>query len=66
MRPAVHASFLRNRGLHQKRRKRTHVFSPLRLVILVVSGVLLFIPGLVLTIVGLQNQGAVLDRLQEV
>ncbi|BFZ17876.1 hypothetical protein BsWGS_20915 [Bradybaena similaris] len=55
MRPAVHASFLRNRGLHHKRRKRTHVFSPLRLVTLLVSGVLLFIPGLALTIVGLQN-----------
>ncbi|CAL1543149.1 unnamed protein product [Lymnaea stagnalis] len=55
MRPAVHANILRNRGPRRHMRMRKHVFSARRLMIMVFSGVFLFIPGLVLTIVGLDN-----------
>ncbi|KAH9513128.1 hypothetical protein Btru_035938 [Bulinus truncatus] len=54
MRPAVHANILR-RGNRRRMRMRKHVFSPRRLLLMVFMGIVLFIPGLALTIVGLDK-----------
>ncbi|XP_059142689.1 uncharacterized protein LOC131930290 isoform X2 [Physella acuta] len=66
MRPAVHASILRNRGPRRRMRMRKHVFSPRRLLMMVFCGVILFIPGLALTIVGLQQTEGANNELNEV
>ncbi|KAK3751038.1 hypothetical protein RRG08_044616 [Elysia crispata] len=56
MRPAVHASILSQRTQSNSRHRanQRHQFSGRRLLIMVLCGILLFIPGLVLTIVGLE------------
>ncbi|GFN98407.1 hypothetical protein PoB_002491300 [Plakobranchus ocellatus] len=57
MRPAVHASILssRTQAGSRHRANQRHQFSGRRLLIMVLCGVLLFIPGLALTVVGLEG-----------
>ena len=51
----MHASILRNRSQRVRRVMRPHSFSMRRLLLLAFIGSLFFIPGIVLTIVGLEK-----------
>ncbi|XP_076447029.1 uncharacterized protein LOC143284210 [Babylonia areolata] len=59
MRPAVHASILRNRPNRPRPVLRPHTFSLKRLLLLGVVGCVIFIPGIVISIVGLENTAEV-------
>ncbi|XP_076458482.1 uncharacterized protein LOC143292184, partial [Babylonia areolata] len=64
MRPAVHASILRtNRSQRARRVMRPHSFSMRRLLLLAFIGSLFFIPGIVLTIVGLEKTAEEMDTM---
>ncbi|KAL8574455.1 hypothetical protein ACOMHN_041224 [Nucella lapillus] len=64
MRPAVHASILRtNRSQRTRRVLRPHSFSMRRLLLLAFIGSLFFIPGIVLTIVGLEKTTEEMDSM---
>ncbi|XP_055876476.1 uncharacterized protein LOC129924597 isoform X3 [Biomphalaria glabrata] len=65
MRPAVHANILRNRSNRRRMRMRKHVFSAKRLLLMVFLGIVLFIPGLALTIVGLDNRDSDYSNMGE-
>ncbi|XP_033750214.1 uncharacterized protein LOC117334618 [Pecten maximus] len=58
MRPAVYASVVRNRKQNARRiRLRAPQFSLRRVMVMVFVGGALFIPGLILTILGVENEG---------
>ncbi|XP_041362196.1 uncharacterized protein LOC121378191 [Gigantopelta aegis] len=62
MRPAVQASILRNRTqIPRRMRGRPHTFSLNRLLMLVLIGAIFFIPGLALTVIGVQKYSGVYD-----
>ncbi|KAK6187243.1 hypothetical protein SNE40_005310 [Patella caerulea] len=57
MRPGLHGNLLRNRGQRSRRlHNRPHTFSLSRLLMMVFVGAIMFIPGLALTIIGLQTE----------
>jgi len=57
MRPAVYASVMRTRKPERRRVKSTpHVFSWKRLSMMILVGVVLFLPGLVVTILGIESE----------
>ncbi|BFZ03487.1 hypothetical protein BsWGS_06526 [Bradybaena similaris] len=56
----------RNRGHRRNRRKDQHVFSARRLLLMAFCGIMLFVPGLALTIVGLENSEAEQQSMNEV
>ncbi|XP_021346645.1 uncharacterized protein LOC110446025 [Mizuhopecten yessoensis] len=57
MRPAVYASVVRNRKQNARRiRLRAPQFSLRRVMVMVFVGGVLFIPGLILTILGVENE----------
>ena len=64
MRPAVHASILRNRSQRVRRVMRPHSFSMRRLLVLAFIGSIFFIPGIVLTIVGLEKTTEEMDAMK--
>ncbi|XP_046552997.1 uncharacterized protein LOC124262537 [Haliotis rubra] len=56
MRPALHANMLRHRSQRARRLyNRPHTFSLSRLLMIILVGSILFIPGLTLTILGIQQ-----------
>ncbi|XP_046345103.1 uncharacterized protein LOC124125785 [Haliotis rufescens] len=56
MRPALHANILRHRSQRARRLyNRPHTFSLGRLLMIILVGSILFIPGLILTILGIQQ-----------
>lgn len=56
MRPAVYASVMRNRKTGTRRVSTApHQFCKRRFCLMLSSGVGLFIPGLIVTIIGLEN-----------
>ena len=62
MRPAVQISILHNRSQRSQRvRGRPHTFSLNRLLMLVLIGAVFFIPGLALTVIGVQKYSGIYD-----
>lgn len=62
MRPALHANILRNRNQRAHRINsppRPHTFSMTRLLLMVLIGAIIFIPGIALTVLGFQNKDEV-------
>ena len=57
MRPAACASVMRNRKPQRRRpRSGVHTFSWQRFFLLLIGGLFLFIPGLVVTIIGIYDE----------